>query len=79
MPKNWLIRKTYFFYFRNILPFLGNLLSGHKDACSYLNQTVEDFPHGENFKNWMNNAGFTLTSFDKFTLGVVNLYRGDKI
>jgi demethylmenaquinone methyltransferase / 2-methoxy-6-polyprenyl-1,4-benzoquinol methylase len=79
LPKNWLIKKTYFFYFRNILPFLGNLLSGHKDAYSYLNQTVEDFPHGENFKRWMNDAGFANTSFDKFTFGVVNLYRGDKI
>lgn len=79
LPKNWLIRKTYFFYFRNILPFLGNLLSGHKDAYSYLNKTVEDFPHGENFMSWMINAGFAYTSFEKFTFGVVNLYRGDKI
>ncbi len=78
LPKNWFIRKTYFFYFRNILPFLGNLLSGHKDAYSYLNKTVEDFPHGENFRSWMINAGFANTSFEKFTFGVVNLYRGDK-
>ena len=79
LPKNWLVRKTYFFYFRNILPFLGNLLSGHGDAYSYLNKTVEDFPHGEEFKNWVDKAGFSRTSFSILTFGVVNLYRGDKI
>ncbi len=79
IPKNFLIRKLYFFYFRNILPFLGNLLSGHNDAYSYLNKTVEDFPHGESFKLWMNEAGFSQTSFTAYTFGIVNLYCGEKI
>lgn len=78
LPKNWLVRKTYFFYFRNILPFLGNLLSGHKDAYSYLNKTVEDFPYGESFKDWMDKSGFSNTWFKNFTFGIVNLYKGDK-
>jgi len=79
LPKNLLIRKIYFLYFRNILPFIGNLLSGHGDAYSYLNKTVEDFPHGEEFKKWVDAAGFANTSFQGFTFGIVNLYRGDKI
>jgi demethylmenaquinone methyltransferase / 2-methoxy-6-polyprenyl-1,4-benzoquinol methylase len=79
IPKNLLIRKIYFLYFRNILPFIGNLLSRHGDAYSYLNETVEDFPHGEEFKKLVDAAGFANTSFQGFTFGIVNLYRGDKI
>jgi demethylmenaquinone methyltransferase/2-methoxy-6-polyprenyl-1,4-benzoquinol methylase len=79
IPKNLIIRKIYFLYFRNILPFIGNLLSRHGDAYSYLNKTVEDFPHGEEFKKWVDAEGFANTSFQGFTFGIVNLYRGDKI
>ncbi|WP_417335078.1 bifunctional demethylmenaquinone methyltransferase/2-methoxy-6-polyprenyl-1,4-benzoquinol methylase UbiE [Halobacteriovorax marinus] len=78
LPKNFLVRAVYMFYFRHLLPFVGNLLSKHKDAYTYLNETVEDFPYGKSFTNWMKEAGFSNANFTELTFGISNLYIGDK-
>lgn len=77
IPKNFFIRNLYFFYFRNLLPFIGNLVSKHKDAYTYLNKTVEEFPHGNQFLNMMENTGFKNLKFYSLTFGIANLYIGD--
>ncbi len=79
LPKNALIRSLYFFYFRKILPFIGNLLSNHRDAYTYLNRSVEDFPYGEAFLQLMRNAGFKNLKAYPQTFGIATLYVGDKI
>jgi demethylmenaquinone methyltransferase/2-methoxy-6-polyprenyl-1,4-benzoquinol methylase len=78
LPKNFLVRAVYMFYFRYLLPFVGNLLSKHKDAYTYLNETVEDFPYGADFTSWMKEAGFKNAKFQELTFGISNLYIGDK-
>ena len=78
IPKNWFFKKIYFFYFRNLLPFIGNIISGHKDAYTYLNHTVEDFAYGAEFEGWMKEAGFVSTKFIPLTFGISTLYIGDK-
>lgn len=79
LPKNKLIRGIYFFYFRNILPWIGNLLSGHGDAYTYLNKTVEDFPYGKEFSLLLEDAGFKNVDFKPYTFGIATLYQGEKI
>ena len=79
IPKNIIFRKVYFFYFRHILPTIGNLLSKHKDAYKYLNETVEDFPYGTEFEQHMKDAGFSDTGFKTQTFGIASLYYGDKL
>lgn len=78
MPKFFLVRWIYTFYFRYLLPFIGNLLSGHKDAYTYLNKTVEDFPFGQDFAEWMTEAGLENVRFKKLTFGIAYLYIGDR-
>jgi demethylmenaquinone methyltransferase / 2-methoxy-6-polyprenyl-1,4-benzoquinol methylase len=78
MPKLWIVRMIYTFYFRYLLPFVGNLFSGHKDAYTYLNQTVEDFPFGEDFLSLMRNAQFKNARYRRLTFGIAYLYIGDK-
>lgn len=79
IPKNFIFRQIYFFYFRHILPFIGNLVSKHGDAYTYLNKTVEDFPYGEDFLKLMKNAGFKQCKCIPLTFGIASLYIGDKI
>lgn len=79
MPKNFLVNAVYTFYFRYLLPFVGNLVSGHGDAYTYLNKTVEDFAYGQDFADWMKEAGFNNVKFEELTFGISNLYRGDKL
>jgi demethylmenaquinone methyltransferase/2-methoxy-6-polyprenyl-1,4-benzoquinol methylase len=77
IPQNFLVRSVYFFYFRHLLPFIGNLVSKHKDAYTYLNQSVEDFPYGDAFLNLMKNAGFRNLKMIPLTFGIATLYIGD--
>lgn len=78
LPTSFIVKAFYLFYFRTILPFVGNLLSGHGDAYSYLNQTVEDFPYGEDFAKVMREVGFENVHFKPLTFGIATLYIGDK-
>lgn len=78
IPKNFIVRTIYFFYFRHLLPFVGNLISKHKDAYTYLNQSVEDFPYGDSFLALMKNAGFINLKMKSLTFGIATLYIGDK-
>ncbi len=78
LPKNKLLKKFYLFYFRKYLPFVGNLISGHKSAYTYLNKTVEDFPYGEEFNEYLLKSHFNKTSFHPLSWGIATHYKGQK-
>jgi len=77
-PENLLVNKVYNLYFEKILPAIGNIVSGHSDAYTYLNKTVNDFPFGTKFQDLMNSASFQSTKFQKLTFGIAYLYSGTK-
>lgn len=79
LPSSKVMRKLHLFYLRRILPIIGRAMSGHGTAYTYLNQTIEDFPFGENFVELMRNAGFQNAKHQSLTFGIVNLYWGDKV
>ena len=79
IPANVFIKAIYFFYFRHFLPRIGNLISKHKDAYTYLNKSVEDFPYGDQFLTMMKTAGFSNLQMHPLTFGIAMLYIGDKI
>lgn len=74
MPKNPLIRRAYLLYFRNLLPLVGGWVSGQTAAYRYLNRTVEEFPHGEDFLALLREAGFTTCRAIPLTFGIATLY-----
>lgn len=78
-PANFFFRKIYYFYLRNILPILGNLLSKHAYAYTYLNKTIETFPCGEEFLEMMKNAGFKCTQAIPLSFGIASIYIGYKV
>jgi demethylmenaquinone methyltransferase / 2-methoxy-6-polyprenyl-1,4-benzoquinol methylase len=78
LPENYLIRKFYLFYFRHVLPFIGNLISGHKNAYTYLNQTVEDFPYGQEFADHFLENGFKKVNMHPLTFGIACIYVATK-
>lgn len=78
MPKNFIVNAVYTFYFRHLLPFVGNIISGHKDAYKYLNQSVEQFAYGNDFVKWMEEAELKNSHFKELTFGITCLYIADK-
>jgi demethylmenaquinone methyltransferase/2-methoxy-6-polyprenyl-1,4-benzoquinol methylase len=77
LPKNPIIKFFYLLYFRHILPFIGNRLSKNKDAYTYLNESVEDFPYGKAFTDMMENAGMLNIRVVPLSFGIASLYIGD--
>ena len=78
LPANRPFRALYLFYFRNVLPRIGALISGDSYAYRYLNETVETFPYGEDFCQLMRDAGFERVSATPLTFGIASLYQGER-
>lgn len=78
LPSNRLFRALYLFYFRNILPRIGALISGDSYAYRYLNETVETFPYGEDFCQLMRESGFESVTATRLTFGIASLYQGER-
>lgn len=64
------------FYFKCILPILGRLFSGHRDAYSYLPATVSEFPSPDETKKLMEEYNFKDVNIHSLTGGVVNIFVG---
>jgi len=79
MPENPLLKTLYLFYFRYILPQIGSLISGDKEAYTYLNKSVEVFPYGNAFCQLMYQEGFRGVIQKPLTLGIATLYVGYKL
>ncbi len=78
-PRSGFVRPFYESYRRHILPKVGGLVSGDKDAYQYLDETIATFPYGEAMLQKLNAAGLSNAREHLLTLGVVSLYVADKI
>lgn len=75
LPRNRLIRNGYLWYFRRVLPFLGNAVARNRsDAYTYLNKSVEEFPAGEALATLVRAAGFDRVEIVPLTFGIATLY-----
>ncbi|NRA64634.1 MAG: bifunctional demethylmenaquinone methyltransferase/2-methoxy-6-polyprenyl-1,4-benzoquinol methylase UbiE [Pseudobacteriovorax sp.] len=78
LPESKIVRSGHLFYLRRILPKIGKVLSGNNVAYTYLNETIEEFPYGQQFVQAMRRSGFESTRYEDLTMGIVNIYWGDK-
>lgn len=78
-PRHWLFGPLYRFYFRRVLPFIGQLLSRSRDnAYSYLPASVMQFPDGEALAAKLRQHGLTDVKWYPLTFGIATLYVGRK-
>ncbi|ROI07589.1 bifunctional demethylmenaquinone methyltransferase/2-methoxy-6-polyprenyl-1,4-benzoquinol methylase UbiE [Kaistella haifensis] len=68
----------YMFYFKNILPQIGKLVSKDNRAYTYLPDSVNAFPYGEKMKNILLNIGFKKVEYKKLSLGIATIYKATK-
>jgi demethylmenaquinone methyltransferase/2-methoxy-6-polyprenyl-1,4-benzoquinol methylase len=71
-----LMGALYRFYFKQVLPKIGTLISGVKGPYAYLPASVERFPAPEEMQQRMQKAGFREASWTPYTFGIAGLYRG---
>ena len=77
-PKKFPVKQLYNFYFNHVLPFIGNLISKDENAYTYLPESVNAFPDGNDFLNILNKAGFKNTSSISLLFGIASIYTGKK-
>ena len=79
MPRWQPFKAIYGFYFRNVLPKIGQWLARNReDAYAYLPESVGQFPSGEELATRMRDAGLHDVRFYPMTLGIATLYVGTK-
>lgn len=78
MPRTFWFKQLYLFYFRYIVPFIGGAVSLDWKAYRYLNQSVEEFPFGEDFVRLLVDSGFSEPHYKALTNGIVTLYCANK-
>lgn len=69
-------REIFNFYFRNVLPRIGALLSGNNGAYEYLPSSVERFPSQAQLLELMRSAGFGDVAYRNLTGGIAALHWG---
>lgn len=77
-PKMFPIKQLYNFYGRFILPRIGRMISGNQGAYTYLPESIAVFPEGEQFLDFMREAGFEELDARRLTFGVASMYSGRK-
>lgn len=79
MPRRQPMRGMYRWYFRNVLPKVGQALARNSSsAYSYLPASVAEFPDGEALCERMRAAGLNHVSYWPLTFGIATLYVGEK-
>ncbi len=78
-PRGWLFGRLYRFYFRRVLPAVGQLVSRSRDdAYHYLPASVQEFPDGEALADRLRAHGLADVRWYPLTFGIATLYVGVK-
>lgn len=76
-PQKGLFGAMVRFYFRTVLPTLGAIISGKKNAYTYLPESIMAFPDPEKLRKMMEETGFS-TSYQVLTFGLAAVHVGVK-
>jgi len=77
-PEKFPFKQLYFFYFRNILPFIGKMISKDPRAYTYLPESVSSFPYGDDFLSILGELEFSETKCIPLTFGIASIYEATK-
>lgn len=77
-PSLFPFKQLYWFYFKVVLPTVGKLVSRDSRAYSYLPESVQAFPQGDEFLDIMKRCGYTSCKRRPLTGGIATIYTGIK-
>ncbi len=77
-PQKFPIKQIYNFYFNNILPGIGRIVSKDARAYTYLPESVGAFPHGNEFLKVLTKVGYNKVEAIPLTLGIASIYLASK-
>jgi demethylmenaquinone methyltransferase / 2-methoxy-6-polyprenyl-1,4-benzoquinol methylase len=72
------LRALYLWYFRRVLPAVGRAVSKHRDAYTYLPESVLEFPEPEALALRLARAGFRDVAYERLSGGVCAVHHGTR-
>jgi len=66
-------------YSFNMIPLIGEKVTGDRESYQYLVESIRRFPDQKRFAHLIDKAGFDLVKYDNMSGGIVALHRGYKI
>ena len=72
------LRALYLFYFRRVLPAIGRAVSKHREAYTYLPESVLTFPEPEALAERLRAAGFRDVAYGLRTGGICAIHHGTR-
>jgi demethylmenaquinone methyltransferase/2-methoxy-6-polyprenyl-1,4-benzoquinol methylase len=77
-PTNRAFGAVYGFFSTRVLPWIGGMISGSREAYTYLPESIRKFPNAEQLADEMRAVGFAKVEFERMTGGAVALHLGTK-
>jgi demethylmenaquinone methyltransferase/2-methoxy-6-polyprenyl-1,4-benzoquinol methylase len=71
-----LIRVPFELYFYRFAPLLGAVLSGDREAYSYLPHSLTTFPDADTLGRMMRDAGFREARYRRLNFGTIAIHIG---
>jgi demethylmenaquinone methyltransferase / 2-methoxy-6-polyprenyl-1,4-benzoquinol methylase len=73
LPTNPIVKSFYLFYFKNILPLIGRLISKDQEAYTYLPESVGEFDKKVDLVKIFSDCKFSLVEKHSLTFGLVQV------
>jgi demethylmenaquinone methyltransferase/2-methoxy-6-polyprenyl-1,4-benzoquinol methylase len=77
-PPGRFMKAAYGFYSGVLLPLVGALVSGSREAYGYLPESVRKFPGADELRGMLERNGFAETDFELLSGGIAALHTGVK-
>jgi demethylmenaquinone methyltransferase/2-methoxy-6-polyprenyl-1,4-benzoquinol methylase len=77
-PETFPMKQLYGFYSRYFIPLAGRLISGNRQAYTYLPESVAAFPSGNRFLEVLSQVGLKNTRQVRLSGGIATVYLAEK-
>lgn len=77
-PTTFPIKQVYHFYFNKILPGIGKIVSKDNAAYTYLPESVDAFPEGDNFVKILKKLNYKNIHNTSLMFGIASIYKATK-
>ncbi|MCB0531891.1 MAG: bifunctional demethylmenaquinone methyltransferase/2-methoxy-6-polyprenyl-1,4-benzoquinol methylase UbiE [Lewinellaceae bacterium] len=77
-PRLFPFKQLYNAYFKYVLPLIGRLTSRDIRAYTYLFESVQAFPEGDDFLKILSKTGYQNSRCERLTLGICSIYFAEK-
>lgn len=73
-PRKFPMKQLYGMYSRYVLPAIGKIVSKHKEAYSYLPDSIRRFPEREEIAATLKQIGFSECHWEDLSAGIVTMH-----